>query len=104
MRTTLTLDPDVAALAERMQRERGQSFKAIVNQALRCGLRTMAAPSSPSASCRTPAVDLGRCLVGSLDDVAEGLAIAEGERFDARQRRRPPPSGPSDKPPRNVKS
>lgn len=81
MRTTLTLDPDVAALAERMQRVRGQSFKAIVNEALRCGLRAMAAPAGRPAAYRTPAVDLGRCRMGSLDDVAEALAVAEGEDF-----------------------
>ena len=81
MRTTLTLDPDVAALAERMQRARGQSFKAIVNEALRSGLRAMAAPSGQSVTYRTPAVDLGRCTVGSLDDVAEVLALAEREDF-----------------------
>ena len=45
MRTTLTLDSDVAALAQRMQRVRGQSFKAIVDEALRHGLRAMAAPA-----------------------------------------------------------
>ena len=81
MRTTLTLDPDVAALAERMQRVRGESFKAIVNEALRYGLRAMAAPSGQPVNYRTPAVDLGRCLVGSLDDVTEVLAVAEGEDF-----------------------
>lgn len=29
---------------------------------------------------RTPAVSLGRCLMDSLDDVTEALAIADGER------------------------
>ena len=33
------------------------------------------------APCRTPTADLGRCRPGSLDDVAEALAAAEGERF-----------------------
>ena len=81
MRTTLTLDPDVAALAERMRRVRGQSFKAVVNEALRCGLRAMADPAGRPAAYRTPAADLGRCRIGSLDDVAEALAVAEGEDF-----------------------
>lgn len=81
MRTTLTLDPDVAALAQRIQRTHGRSFKAIVNEALRQGLRTMAAPSGRPGTYRTPSVDLGRCLTGSLDDVAEVLAVAEGEGF-----------------------
>ena len=81
MRTTLTLDPDVAALAERMRRARGQSLKAIVNEALRNGLRAMAAPSGPPAPYRTPAVDLGRCRLGTVDDIADVLAATEGEEF-----------------------
>ncbi len=81
MRTTLTLDPDVAVLAERMQRRSGRSFKAVVNEALRCGLHAMAEPVGQPAAYRTPAVDLGRCRIGSLDDVAEALAVAEGEGF-----------------------
>ena len=80
MRTTLTLDPDVAALAERMQRVRGPSFEAIVNEALRSGLRAMEAPSGQSMAYSTPAVNLGRCSVGSIDDVADALAVAEGEK------------------------
>ena len=81
MRTTLTLDPDVAALAQRIQSARGCTFKDIINQALRQGLRGMALPSNRSVSYRTPSVDLGRCLAGSLDDVAEALAVAEGDGF-----------------------
>ena len=81
MRTTLSLDPDVAALAQRMQQVRGESFKTVVNEALRRGLHAMAAPSRQPVPYRTPAVDLGPCLAGSLDDVAEVLAVAEGEEF-----------------------
>lgn len=81
MRTTLTLDPDVASMARRLQKKRGLSFKAVVNEALRQGLRTMAAPSGGSGNYRTPSVNLGRCLTGSLDDVAEVIAVAEGEEF-----------------------
>ena len=77
MRTTLTLDADVAALLRRMQQTHGRSFKATVNDAL----RQMAAPSARPAPYRTPTADLGRCRLGSLDDVAEALAVAEGERF-----------------------
>ena len=81
MRTTLTLDADVAALLRRMQETHGGSFKSVVNDALRRGLRQMVAPAKPPARYRTPTADLGRCLVGSLDDVAEVLAVAEDERF-----------------------
>ena len=41
----------------------------------------MVTPSEPPVQYQTPTVDLGRCLVGSLDDVVEVLAVAEGERF-----------------------
>ena len=81
MRTTLTLDADVAALLRRMQESDGRSLKAVVNDALRRGLRQMATPCEPGERYRTPTVDLGRCLAGRLDDVAEVLAVAEDERF-----------------------
>lgn len=38
MRTTITLEPDVAARLERRVRERGITFKEAVNSALRLGL------------------------------------------------------------------
>ena len=82
MRTTLALDPDVAALLRRTNGSRGGSFKALVNEALRQGLRRMSDPSPYRSPCyRTPTADLGRCLHANLDDVAEVLAVAEGERF-----------------------
>ena len=82
MRTTLTFDPDVAALLRRMHRSHGGSFKAVVNEALRQGLRQMSAPSAGrSARYRTSTADLGNCMHASLDDVAEILAVGEGERF-----------------------
>ena len=82
MRTTLTLDPDVAALLRRTHGSRGGSFKALVNEALRQGLRRMSTPPlDRSARYRTPTANLGGCLHASLDDVAEVLAVADGERF-----------------------
>ena len=79
MRTTLTLDADVAAVLRRIRNTHGGSFKAAVNNALRLGLRQMATPAAPPAHYRTPIVNLGRCLVGNLDDVAEAHAAAEEE-------------------------
>lgn len=81
MRTTLTLDKDVAALLERAQKSRKASLKAVVNEALRHGLGHMTKPKTPPQPYRTPGVSLGRCLVGNLDDVADVLAVAESERF-----------------------
>ena len=42
MRTTITLDPDLAARLRKLSAERGTSFKATVNATLRAGLDTSA--------------------------------------------------------------
>lgn len=81
MRTTLTLDDDVAAQLSTLQRSRKGTFKDAVNEALRRGLKDLTAPAAPAKRYSTPTVDLGGCLIGSLDDVAEALAVAEGESF-----------------------
>jgi hypothetical protein len=73
MRTTLTLDDDVAALLRQVQKKHKGNLKGVVNEALRAGLTQMVTPRRCSIPYRTPAVSLGRCLVGSLDDVTEAL-------------------------------
>ncbi len=80
MRTTLSLDDDVAAALERLRKGGDASFKQLVNEVLRQGLRQMDRKERKSRF-RTRSVDLGRCRIGSLDDVAEALAVAEGEGF-----------------------
>jgi len=79
MRTTLTLEADVAVQLERLRKARKTTLKQLVNEALRAGLQQLAAPPARKKPYRTPSVDLGRCLVDSLDNIAEVLAIAEGE-------------------------
>jgi hypothetical protein len=80
VKTTLTLEKDVAAALERLRKARKVSLEQIVNEILRQGLaRVSAAPAAPRARFRTPVLSLGRCLVGSVDNVAEVLGIAEGE-------------------------
>jgi hypothetical protein len=81
MRTTLTIDDDVAAALEQIRKTRKLSFKALVNDALRQGLKEMSRPPRKVKPYKTKSVSLGRCLVGSLDDISEALAIAEGEDF-----------------------
>ena len=81
MRTTLTLDDDVARLLERARKRRGVSLKELVNEALREGLARLDAPRCPRKRHATKAVSLGRCLLDNVDDVAEALAAADGERF-----------------------
>jgi Ribbon-helix-helix protein, copG family len=75
MRTTLTLDDDVAARLRQLARQTGRPFKQVVNDALRAGLT----PGSPGrAAPMTPTFDLGllpgveliraRQLAAELDD------------------------------------
>jgi len=47
MRTTLTLDPDVAARLELEMRRSGDGMKAVVNRALRLGLGMSDKPVQP---------------------------------------------------------
>jgi Ribbon-helix-helix protein, copG family len=81
MRTTLTLDDDVAAVIERLRRDRDANLKDIVNEALREGLKHMTAPRQKPVRFRTETADLGRCLLANVDNVAETLAVAEGDAF-----------------------
>ena len=81
MRTTLTLDPDVVQAVDRVQQEDGSSFKQAVNTLIRMGVAARARAPERNAPVSTDPVDLGPCLIGSLDDIAEALALAEGERF-----------------------
>jgi hypothetical protein len=79
MRTTLTIDDDVAARLEQERRKRRVSFKEIVNDVLRAGLDRFGQPSRRPAEFRTKGFTLGPSLVESLDNVEEVLSRAEGE-------------------------
>ena len=80
MRTTVTLDDDVAAQLERERLKRRASFKAVVNEVLRAGIEAIQAKKRvPSKPFRTEGFDLGHSLVGSLDNVEEVLSRTEGE-------------------------
>lgn len=81
MRTTLSLDDDVAALLERVQRERDSTLKEVVNTALRQGLAEMQRKPAPRKRFRVKPLDLGKCLLPDLTDISEVLAIAEGEDY-----------------------
>ena len=81
MRTTLSIDDDVAALIEKVIRERRASLKQVVNEALRRGLADVTRPTKRPPVAATRVVRLGRCLLGDVDDVAGALAAAEGEAF-----------------------
>jgi hypothetical protein len=81
MRTTLTIDDDVAARLERLRRNRRTSLKDLINEALRRGLNDMGRRRSPREPIATRAVALGRVRIASIDNIAEALAIVEGESF-----------------------
>jgi hypothetical protein len=80
MRTTLTIDDDVAVRLERLRRERDLNLKDLVNDALRRGLRDMETTPKKRKPFRTRTFDGGKPLF-SIDNVAEALAYAEGEGF-----------------------
>jgi hypothetical protein len=79
MRTTLTLDDDVAALLDGVRQARQAGLKEVANEALRLGLQQMASPPLRHEKFATRVVDPGRCRLPNLDNVAEVLAFAEGE-------------------------
>jgi Ribbon-helix-helix protein, copG family len=81
MRTTLTLDDDVAAALERLRRARDASLKDIVNDALRRGLSDLATRPKQREPFQTQSVALGRLRLASIDNIRESLAAAEGEAF-----------------------
>ena len=81
MRTTLSLDEDVAAMLERLRKTRDENFKDLVNEALRRGLRQMSARPRRRKPFRTRAVSLGRCKLGGIDNISEVLATSEDESF-----------------------
>jgi Ribbon-helix-helix protein, copG family len=74
MRTTVTLDPDVAARLKETARERGVSFKEALNAAVRAGLaagrgaRPYRTPSRPLGL--RPGINMDKALqmAGDLED------------------------------------
>lgn len=80
MRTTITLDPDVAALVQRAMAERGLGFKEAVNEALRAGLGQRPAPRRA----HTPTFGMGRNPGIPLDKALQLAATLEDEELTRR--------------------
>ena len=78
MRTTLTLDDDVAQALERRRRESGRGLKEEVNHLLRAGLLADEAPRRQARRSPTPRLELGPSQVGPLDDIAGVLGRLDG--------------------------
>ena len=81
MRTTLTLDDDVAAELERLRKAQDLGLKELVNDVLRRGLKNLRTPPKRREPFRTRSVALGRARLSNIDNIGEALAIAEGEPF-----------------------
>lgn len=73
MRTTVTLDPDVAAFVKRAMEERGITFKEAINEAIRAGMTG----TGGARDVDVPVFDLGEPLV----DITKALRLA-GELED----------------------
>lgn len=82
MRTTLTLDDDLAGLLKQRAAELGVSYKEMVNRALRAGLGREMAPvlaaapvTIPHSFGFRPGIDLDK--LNQLADELEGEEVAE---------------------------
>lgn len=80
MRTTVTLDPDTAALIERRMRERGLTFKQAINEAIRAGLG-----GEEPGDFRTATASMGRSWV-PLDRALQVAADLEDDELLRRMR------------------
>ena len=72
MRTTVTLDPDVQALLKKAMRARDASFKQVLNDAVRAGLRGTAG-RSPAQRFELLTFDMGEPLV----DLTKANALSD---------------------------
>jgi len=81
MRTTLTLEDDVDRLLRKVCEARKTALKQVVNEALRAGLALMLRPRRKvkGTYCIEP-VSLGQPRLPRIDNIAEVLAVAEGEK------------------------
>lgn len=77
MRTTLTLDDDVAAKLQQASRRTGRSFRDVVNETLRRGLQQQSMVVKTSFRVHTR--DMGELAPGlQLDNVADLIESVEG--------------------------
>ena len=91
MRTTLTLDDDLAGLLKRRARELGIPFKEAVNRAVRAGIGEAAARRQPAPKTNShsigfkPGIDPDK--LGQLADELEAEVFAETADDTARRKR-----------------
>ena len=75
MRTTLTIDDDIAAKLSRLAK--GRRLKEVTNRALRLGLQAMESKNGDPHYETIPVQ--GKPIIRNLDNVAEIIAETEGE-------------------------
>ena len=80
MRTTLTLDEDVADRTKKLATRLKKPFKMVVNETLRRGLEQAEKPTK-QRSYRTKPHSMGLRKGYNLDNTQELLAQVEGEDF-----------------------
>ncbi len=73
MRTTLTIDKDIAVLLARLRETKHVSLKALVNEALRLGLQGMSSRPQPGKTYKSPSWDAGKCLLPNLECIGDVL-------------------------------
>jgi hypothetical protein len=79
VRTTLTLDEDVAARLKAEMRRSGKAFRDVVNEVLRLGFSSRPQGPNPVPPFVVQARDLGALRPGlSLDNIGNLLEAAEG--------------------------
>jgi hypothetical protein len=78
MRTTLTLDPDLASKARKGAARLGRPLKEVINAALRVGLDEILAPAKAKPY-RTKPRPLGLRKGLNYDNISELLTRGEGE-------------------------
>jgi hypothetical protein len=87
VRTTVTLDDDLAIRLERLSPEQGRSFKSLINEAIRAGLEVLQGLPTQRASAQgrenpvtyTLGYDLGQPLSGQVLPSGALAALEEEE-------------------------
>lgn len=79
MRTTLTIEPDVAAEIERRRRKSNRGLKGEINYLLRLGLEKERDQTNQHPTFKTKRIDLGELKLTSLESVSDALLQTEGE-------------------------
>ncbi len=79
MRTTMTLDKDVASRLERLRKK--WPFKELVNEALRAGLDELERRDSKKSRPYSVKAVKGRPRRTDLDNIAELIAEVDGDDF-----------------------